>query len=240
MRETNLPQSSAAEQLLSKSFLFRECFRNGSVNGLVSKAALKQVPKGSVFFRKGDAGDVMFAIVSGMVRICASSDEGKEVVLGILNEGDLFGEISLLDGQQRAADAVAMTLCNVLVLKRQDFLDYLTADPNFALGLMQSLAQRLRATDSQIEDAAFLGLPGRIAKRLLNLAREYGSKTASGIRIQLKLSQQELANLVGVSRESVNRIIVNWTADGLLGRDGRHFVIHDLPNLERIACGQEA
>lgn len=234
--QTNTPaQSASAEQLLAKSFLFCECFRNGSVNGLVSKAVLRQVPKGSIFFRKGDAGDVMFAIVSGMVRICATSDEGKEVVLGILNEGDLFGEISLLDGQQRAADAVAMTNCSVLVLKRQDFLDHLSSDPSFALGLMQSLAQRLRATDSQIEDAAFLGLPGRLAKRLLNLAREYGSKTASGVRIQLKLSQQELANLVGVSRESVNRIIVSWLADGLIGRDGRHFVIHDVSGLEQIS-----
>lgn len=235
MKDRKHSTDASAEHLFARSFLFRDCFRDGSANGLAAKATLRQLDKGSVFFRKGDVGDVMFAIVAGMVRICATSDEGKEIVLGILSEGDLFGEISLLDGQQRAADAVAMTDCSVLVLKRQDFLDQLSADPNFALGLMRSLARRLRATDSQVEDAAFLSLSGRIAKRLLHLARDYGGQTPAGTRIQLKLSQQELANLVGVSRESVNRVIVGWGEEGLLGRDGRHFVIHDMPRLERLA-----
>jgi CRP/FNR family cyclic AMP-dependent transcriptional regulator len=235
MQGNNHKNNVSAAQLLAKSFLFSECFQNGSANGLASKASLRDASKGDVFFRKGDAGDVMFAIVSGMVRICATSDEGKEIVLGILSEGDLFGEISLLDGLQRAADAVAMTNCSVLVLTRQDFLEHLSADKNFALGLMRSLARRLRATDSQVEDAAFLSIPGRIAKRLLHLARDYGGKTSAGTRIQFKLSQQELANLVGVSRESVNRIIVGWDEEGLLGRDGRHFVIRDMPRLERVA-----
>lgn len=235
MPDTRHQQASTAGLLLAKSFLFSECIPDGRANGLVAKVALRKVAKGSVFFRKGDAGDVMFAIASGMVRISAASEDGKEVVLGILGEGDLFGEISLLDGKARAADAIAMTDCNVLVLKRQDFLDHVAANPDFALGLMQSLARRLRTTDSQIEDAAFLSLPGRVAKRLLHLARDYGSATAAGIRIQIKLSQQELANLVGVSRESVNRILVGWMTDGLLDRDGRYFLIRDLPGLERVA-----
>jgi CRP/FNR family transcriptional regulator, cyclic AMP receptor protein len=225
-----------ASALLAKSVLFSDCLSDGSANGLVAKLAMRRVAKDCVFFRKGDAGNVMFAIATGMVRISTASEGGREVVLGILREGDLFGEISLLDGKARAADAVAMTDCSVFVLQRQDFLDHLAANPEFAFGVMQRLARRLRSTDAQVEDAIFLSLPGRIAKNLLHLARDYGSTTSAGVRIQLKLSQQELANLVGVTRESVNRILVGWMADGMLGREGRYFVIFDMPKLERLAA----
>lgn len=222
-------------RLFANSLLLGDCVAEGSGRELVAKAAIRNYKAGSVFFRKGDAGDVMFAIVSGMVRIFASSDDGKEVVLGILSNGDLFGEISLLDGLQRTADAVALSDCTMLVLKRQDFLDHLTNNADFALGLMRGLARRLRATDSQIEDAAFLSLPARIAKRLLQLARDYGCQKPDGVHIRIKLSQQELANLVGVTRESVNRVLVNWFADGLLVRDGRYLVVPSVAALERLA-----
>lgn len=237
MKTSAVQGNATGRQLFSRSFLFSDALENGSANGLLAKAKRRKVAKGNVFFHKGDPGDVMFAIASGMVRICSNSDDGREVVLGILGAGDIFGEISLLDGIERAADAVAMTDCTILILSRQDFLQHIFDSPEFALGLMQSLARRLRATDGQIEDAAFLSLPGRIAKRLIVLARDYGMQTVSGIRIHIRLSQQDLANLVGVSRESVNRILVGWFARGVLSRDGQSFVIHDMRQLESLATG---
>jgi CRP/FNR family transcriptional regulator, cyclic AMP receptor protein len=147
----------------------------------------------------------MFALISGRVKIVTLSPEGKEVVLAILVSGDVFGEISMIDGRARTATVLAVENSALLVLERRDLMPFLERHPRVAIKMLESICQRLRTTDELLEDVVFLDLPSRLAKRLLLLAEHYGKNTGQGTRIEMKLSQTEIGNMVGTSRESVNK-----------------------------------
>ena len=143
-------------------------------------------------------------VLSGAVRISVDSASGKEVVLNVIRPGEIFGEIALLDGHPRTADAVAMTDCELIVIDRREFVAFLRDEPNVALKIIEILCARLRWTSAQIEEMAFLGLADRLAKALLHLSGE----TAPGSK--LPITQREIGQLIGMSRESTNKQLRAW------------------------------
>jgi CRP-like cAMP-binding protein len=192
--------------------------------------------KGAVIFMRGDPGDSLCGVVTGRVRISASLPRGKEVFLNIMEPGDSFGEISLLDGQPRTATATAMIRSELIVFERERFLTLLGTEPQLAAHLIQLLCRRVRWTAQLMEDAALLSVRARIAKRLLSLARLQGPVTSGATK--LTISQEELAQFLSVSRQVVNQHLQLLKAKGWI-RSGRgHVTICNAQSLEALAREQ--
>lgn len=172
--------------------------------------------KGQIIFVQGDPGTSLYLIDSGRVKIVLTSDEGKERVLAILGPHDFFGELALLDGEPRSADAVAQEPCQLWLLQRADFLRYLETRPQVASLLLAVLSRRLRRTNQVVQEAAFLDVPARLARLLLELAEEPGQPGAGGGVIAARLTQSELAGLIGATRESVNKWLGYYERQGLI------------------------
>jgi CRP/FNR family cyclic AMP-dependent transcriptional regulator len=168
--------------------------------------------RGETIFHKGDPGSGLYILTGGQVKIVLPSETGEEALLAVLEAGDFFGELALFDGLPRSATVVAVQNAEVLVLHRDDFLGFVARNPEVAIALFGVLSRRLRAADELIQDAVFLDVPGRLAKRLLELAERYGRQTPQGVAIELKLTQQDLAAMIGATRESVNKHL-GWMRD---------------------------
>jgi CRP-like cAMP-binding protein len=202
-------------------------------------------------FAKGDPGDGLFAVLSGQIKISTLSESGKEVVLNILGPGEIFGEIALLDGKARTANAHAIGASELLVLPRPDFLRFLERHPQVSWRLLDVLCARLRWVSESYEDVVFKRLANRLAKKLVVLAEHFGetgeegqagdgdAAGSGGRRIALPLPQQELANIVGATRESVNKQMRLWEDTGLIAYDQGRITVLDLARLAEIAESEE-
>lgn len=231
MRDDKL---SGRWSLLHEHFLFAE-LRPEEFEQLLRVAVERGYAAGRTIFQRGDPGTSLIAVLEGQVRIGVCSEDGKEVTLGIVGRGELFGEIAVIDGHGRTADATAMTGCRLLVLDRRDFLPFLERHPRFAVRLLQILCARMRKATDVCESLALLDIPMRLARLLLQLAREHGDPTPEGgRRLALKLSQQEMGNLVAATRESVNKHLKAWEAEGLVSLDQGYVVINDVEGLELL------
>lgn len=171
-------------------------------------ATVRRVKRGATIFDKGDPGAALFAVHSGTVKIGVPSADGREAVFNLIREGEIFGEIALLDGRPRTAGAVAMTDCELMVIERRDFIAFVHQYPEVALKLIEVLCARLRLQSERFEEAIFLNLPARLAKTLLRLAADADPKTPDG---RLAITQREISQLVGMSRESTNKQLRAWT-----------------------------
>lgn len=169
-----------------------------------------------VVFHEGDAGTAFYTIEEGEVKIVLGSPEGKEVVLVLLSRGEFFGDLALLDGDPRSADAVATTACRLLVLQREDFTRFVRETPAVAARLLAVLSRRLRRTDQLVHDAAFSDVRTRLIKALLELGETRGQPGPRGVLISSRLTQGDLANMVGTTRESVNKWLRYYAQKGLL------------------------
>lgn len=178
-----------------------------SLRDLASVTRRHSFHQGEIIFHRDDPGAILFVIKSGRVRIYIASPEGQEVALAVFGPGEAFGELALLDGQPRSASAVAIEAVETYCIQRGDFINVATKRPRIALQMLATLAQRLRQTDAMVEDLLFLDVHGRVAKKLLELAETNGVRNADGILIDMKLTQTELAQMVGASRESVNKVM---------------------------------
>lgn len=184
---------------------------------------------------KGEAGDALYILISGKLKVAAQSEDGREAILAILEDGETFGEMSLLDARPRSASVVAVQDSELLVIKRQDFLQYLERQPKVAIALLGILCERLRGMDGMMEDMRFLGIRSRLAKTISRLALQHGRTMGNGnIRIDLKLSQEDLGNLICATRESVNKHLKAWEEEGVLSVSQNSFVIHRLTSLELV------
>ena len=183
---------------------------------LAERARPRQYRAGTIIFHRDDPGSTLHVIATGLVKLVLASPEGREVTVGILGPGDFFGEMALLDGGPRSASAVALEAVETLTLDRAPFVAILERQPQVATALLGILGDRLRRTDELIQDILFLDLPGRLAKQLLALADEHGTTTPQGVRIDLRLSQSELAAIIGATRESVNRCLKAYADRGIL------------------------
>ncbi len=202
------------------------------LDALLLRARVERYPAGRAIFAKGSPGRSMMAILKGNVRISSSSPAGPDIVLTIMSAGEVFGEIALLDGADRTADATAITDCDLLVLDHRDFVPFLERRADLCILLLKLLCQRLRRTDQQVEEAMFGRLEGRIAMALVRLAR---NAPADGGGAALRITQQELAGMVGAARESVNKQLHVWQKDGVLRLGKRLIEIADIDALEALA-----
>jgi len=203
------------------------------LNQLEAMTQRRSFKRGEVVFHKGDPGDTLYVITQGQVKIVLPSDSGEEALLGVLDEGEFFGELSLIDEQPRSATIVATEQTETLVLRRDEFLKFVVSSPELAIDMMRVLSRRLRETDEFIEDAIFLDVPGRLAKKLLELANQYGRHTPIGTVISLRMTQQELATMVGATRESVNKHLRSYRSRGILEIDRQRIIILRPAELQR-------
>ncbi|MBV9250324.1 MAG: Crp/Fnr family transcriptional regulator [Acetobacteraceae bacterium] len=213
---------------------FFQAMKPEELNEILGLATERRVRRGQTIFQKGDDSSSMMAVLSGRVRISAVSAEGKEITLNVINPGEVFGEIALLDGQPRSADATASEETVLLVVERRHFLPFLTRNPDLMLRFIAVLCDRLRRTSGTLEQIALLDLPARLARVLLKLAADYGRPDAGGIRIDLKLSQRDLSTLVASTRESVNKLLSAWREDKVLTSEEGYIVLQRKGELERL------
>jgi CRP/FNR family transcriptional regulator, cyclic AMP receptor protein len=230
-RETDRNLADDGRRLLGECILFRGL---GSTerNALFSRIRIRTYTAGDTIFLMGSPGDKMMAVLSGKVRISVPSHEGRELLLAILFPGEVFGEIALLDGKERTADATAMSDCSLAVLERRQILSFFESHPGAWSNIVNVLCDRLRKTDEHLSEVAFLQLPARLAKALL---RGISGEEHPGRVDQIELSQRELGNLVGAARESVNKCLRGWQDDGIISIKGGVITIKDRAALEDLA-----
>jgi CRP/FNR family transcriptional regulator, cyclic AMP receptor protein len=216
---------------LANCVLFRGLV-TGERDAAVGRARMRQFAAGETIFLMGSPGGSMMAVLSGTVRISIPSQEGREIVLAVLQPGEVFGEIALLDGKERTADAHAMTDCALAVLERRDVLEFLERQPNAWPRVVEVLCDRLRATDLQMAEVAMERLPVRLAKVLLRMTYvEALSRPAD----RVKVSQRALGNIAGAARESVNKCLNEWQRSGWVHIERTSITISDRTILEHVA-----
>lgn len=207
---------------------------------LASKLRRRNYQASEIIFHKDDPGATLYIIRSGKVKITTTSPQGKEVMLNILNDNDFFGELCLLDGGLRSARAVAMEDTQALTLNREDLLAVTWKKPGVANRIIEVLCERLRHATILLEDAIFLDLPGRLAKRLLEFSEKHGLLTNEGIEINLRMTQQDLADSLGASRESVNKLLRIFEDKGLITIKRHRIHITSADKLRKLSCSLEA
>lgn len=209
--------------------------QDSELDALVAVSTTRRLAPREVLFHKGDEASALYGVVRGRLKVTSAAPDGKELVFGLMDPGEVIGEIALLDSNPRSATVSAMEECELLTLHRRDFLPFLERHPGVAVRLAGVLARRLRRLSELTEDTLFLTLPSRLAKKLLALAAHYGSPTEHGVRIDVRLPQHELGELVGTSRESVNKQLRSWQHDGLVEVERGYITIRNLEGLEQVA-----
>jgi CRP/FNR family transcriptional regulator, cyclic AMP receptor protein len=222
-----------ARQLLGNCVLFAGLSADERVE-VVARARIRTVDTGEIVFAIGSAGDQMMALLGGTIRISVPSSDGKELSLAIIRPGEVFGELAVLDGKERSADAIAESPCTLAILDRKDILAFFERQPSAWPKLVSVLCQRLRHTDQAFAEVALLELPARLAKSMLRLV-EPGSTSTPGKKPFIRFSQRELANMVGGTRESVNRCLRNWQRNGIVQIAEGSIIITDRSALEEMA-----
>jgi CRP/FNR family cyclic AMP-dependent transcriptional regulator len=232
-----MDQASAGLAMLGEQFLFAG-LRPQELDQIMSVATEQRYARGQTIFQRGDPGTSLITVLEGRVRISACSEEGKEVTLGIMGPGDVFGEIAAIDGRERTADATAIGPCCLLVLDRREVLPVLERHARIAVRLLQILCARMRNATNACQNFALLDVPVRLARLLRELAETHGETVGGGRRLTLKLSQRELGNLIGATRESVNKHLRAWEAEGLISIDHGRITLHDPGKIEeqRSCC----
>ena len=232
------PTHQEKRQIFERHFLFGK-LSGDEIDTLLHYARVESYPAGYEIFSKGSPGTSMMAVLRGTVKMSSVSAEGKEAVFNLMNPGDCFGEIALIDGEERSADAVATTDCELLVLHRRDFMPILEKRTDICLILLKLLCRRLRQTSEQVEDVLFRHLEARIAKKLLHLAESASLHGVPGSAIELHVSQRELGNMAGGSRESVNKHLQALHKAGWIDLGKGTVVIRDLEAIARMADAPE-
>jgi CRP/FNR family transcriptional regulator len=189
--------------------------------------------RGASVFREGDQGDQLYFIVSGKVKLGRTSPDGRESLLAILGPGELFGEMALFDPSPRTATATAVSETRLAGLKNESLNALLRTRPEVSAQLLQALARRLRRTNDSLSDLVFSDVPGRVAKALLDLADRFGRPATDGVLVAHELTQEELAQLVGASRETVNKALAEFVQRGWLRLEARAVVILDMQRLRQ-------
>ena len=226
--------SLTARAVLQRNYLFRG-LPEAAVLRLAALATRRSYDKGEIVFAQGEQGDALYGVASGRVRISATGTGGQEVFLNIMEPGDTFGEIAVMDGLPRTAGATALDQATLIVIKRQDFLRLLEHEPQLAIHLLKLLCERLRWTSELVEESAFLTGPARLAKRLLILASLHGRAVEVG-KLELRISQAELARFLGISRQIVNQHLSDWRKHAWVELGRSRIVIRNAEALRRVVA----
>ncbi|CUS89387.1 CRP/FNR family transcriptional regulator, anaerobic regulatory protein [Candidatus Kryptonium thompsonii] len=201
---------------------------------IASLGTRKIFSKGSVILMEDEIGSALFIIIDGKVKVSRLDETGKEVILSILGPGEVFGEMSLLDGMQRSATVSALTDTEVLIIYRDDFLNLLNKHPQIAISLLKELTQRLRKADMQIKSLSLKDAQGRVGCVLIMLADDFGKMYKGHVIVEGLPTQQDLANMAGTLRETVSRILSKFEKMGLIKIEGRNLIILEYEKMKRM------
>ena len=220
------------EEVVRRAPLFTALDEAAALSLRASMDTVK-IAKGSILFKEGDDGEHLYVIVDGKLKLGTSSGDGRENLLSILGPGEMFGELSLFDPGPRTSTATAVTDAKLLSLSHEKVIPWLKQNPEVSLQLLTRLSQRLRRTNEAVGDLVFSDVPGRVAKALIDLGDRFGKTTAEGLLVNHDLTQEELAQLVGASRETVNKALADFAGRGWLKLDGRSVLITDVERLSK-------
>ncbi len=195
----------------------------------------QRITKGDTLFVEGEPGDRMYVIIDGKVKLGHASADGRESLLAVVGPGEMCGELSLFDPGPRTATATALTDVIVVSLGHEALRPWLTGRPEVAEALLAALAQRLRRTNEAMADLVFSDVPGRVAKALMELGEKFGEITPDGLLVTHDMTQEELAQLVGASRETVNKALADFAQRGWIRLESRQVLITDIERLGRRA-----
>jgi CRP-like cAMP-binding protein len=223
-----------ARDALADSDVFGSLYEE-DIEKLMPLGRLVHVPSGRMIFQKGDPGDCLMIVVSGRIRIGTVGLDGREVMLNLVETGEVFGEIGVLDGKHRSADAAALSDCELFVLDRARVMEFLEGHPHTAIRLIGILCERLRHSTELIEDTMLLGMEQRVAKTLLRIGRRYGIEKHGIVRIENGLSQRDLGSFAGLARENVNRQMRSFKERGLIEVDHGVIILKNVKALQAIA-----
>ena len=222
--------------LLKKIPLF-QALSETEIDNLSDSLRRVQVKQGQIVFRRGDEATGLYIVNKGSVKIVLNSKMGYEIIVAIFSEGDFFGEASLLDGEPRPADAISIVNSEILILARKDFMRFLNSDINAIKAILAVLTKRLKNSYDQIEDLCFLSISERLAKLIVELAKIYGKPDAKNpkdcIFIDIALSQKEIGDMIGATRESINKEIKVLKEKSLIKMNGKYMTICNLERLKR-------
>ena len=192
-----------------------------------------KLSRGKTLFKEGDAGDQLFVVVDGKLKLGTTSNDGRENLLSILGPGDMFGELSLFDPGPRTATATAVVDSKLLALANDQVIGWVKEHPQVSLQLLGRLAQRLRKANDVLSDLVFADVPGRVAKAIIELGERFGTKKDDGLHVNHELTQEELAQLVGASRETVNKALADFASRGWVKLEPRAVIVLDFERLLR-------
>jgi CRP/FNR family transcriptional regulator, cyclic AMP receptor protein len=222
-------------ELLSRVPLFQG-FGPRELDALVPAARPVTVAARQEVFHKGDAGSQLYVVIDGRLKAVTTSPEGDDVVFNVMGPGEVFGELALLSESPRSATVRAIEQCDLLVLDRRDFLAFLKRSPDVAVRMLTVLAERVLRVSEFVEDVQFLNLPVRLAKKLVLFAGRFGRDAEGGaVKIDLKLSQEEWGDLVGTTRESINKQMRAWGDEGLIRIDAGYVTLLQPEAIKRLA-----
>jgi CRP/FNR family transcriptional regulator, cyclic AMP receptor protein len=237
--KTGGPRAPASNKLsvLRKHPIFSDLAPE-ALDQLCRYAQPTSLKRGATLFAKGDPGHSLYAVISGTVKISVSSPDGRNAILNLIGAGEVFGEMSVLDGRVRSADAIANTNCEILVIDRRDFLPFVHSQPALAMKFIELLCGRLRWTSDQVEQIILQDLPGRLASALLGLTEKRKLESTSRT---IAITQQEISEMVGMTRESINKQLRAWAVrDWLRLEHGAIIVLNADPLRELVEAGSGA
>jgi len=196
------------------------------IRGLLEFSEKRKYPRGSIVVYRGDVGDVLYLIMKGKVKVVLSSQDGKEIILNTLQAGNYFGEMSVLDHMPRSATVVTMENCEFLVITRKVLTDQIEGNPEVALKLLSEMSRRLRETDEQINSLAHLDVRGRLAQTLLKLLKKTDTRKEETYQVIPRPTMKDLADMTGTSRETVSRILREFSKKGIISLKKNSIIIY--------------
>ena len=222
------------DEVLAKAGLFQGVAPEDA-EALAAQFELIDVPRGATVFHEGQPGDSLYIVLGGKIKLGRRTADGRENLVAVMGPSDQFGELSLFDPGPRTATAVAVTDARLARMSKQALRTWINERPEIAEQLLRVLARRLRRTNDSVADLIFTDVPGRVAKALLQMADRFGSRESDGLRVKHDLTQEELAQLVGASRETVNKALADFVHRGWIQLQGKSVVILDEERLRRRA-----
>ena len=222
------------DEVLAQSGLFQGLSEEAA-EPVASALETVSLPRGRVVFNEGESGDSLYVVLSGKIKLSRRAPDGRENVLAVMGPSDQFGELSVFDPGPRTATATAVTDVKLARMPQTVLRPWIEAHPEVGKRLLHVLARRLRRTNDSVADLIFTDVPGRVAKALLQMADRFGSRDSDGLRVRHDLTQEELAQLVGASRETVNKALADFASRGWLRLEPRSVVIMEVDRLKRRA-----
>lgn len=222
------------QEILSRAGIFQGV-DPVAVSNLIDDLETVRFPRGTTIFEEGDPGDRLYIITSGKVKLARHAPDGRENLLTIMGPSDMFGELSIFDPGPRTSSAVCVTEVHAATMNSEMLRTWVANHPEISQQLLRVLARRLRRTNASLADLIFTDVPGRVAKTLLHLANRFGSQEGGALRVNHDLTQEEIAQLVGASRETVNKALATFAHRGWIRLEGKSVLIVDTEHLARRA-----